>query len=176
MSASYANGHLPILSGIQIAELRRLGATLFLGKRGTLDPDHILHGQLAGLLDVAQERVKSRRPFVPAARKLFTTYLNLASPRLGGRIIDGALSILNAYLHSMVLFPGPIVGPLEWACPENLGLSSIACGLELSVFTRPRINGVLLPRRIASVAPPAKPQTTLSQRAPYIGHLERWLV
>ena len=36
--------HQPILSGIQPAELRRLKATLSLAKRGTLDPDHILHG------------------------------------------------------------------------------------------------------------------------------------
>ena len=62
--------HLPILSGIQPAELRRLGATLSLAKRGTLDPDYILHVLLAGSPDVSQERLKSRRPFVPAARKL----------------------------------------------------------------------------------------------------------
>ena len=61
---------LPILSGIQPAELRRLGATLSLANRGTLDPDHILHGHLAGSPDVRQERLRSRRPFVPAARKL----------------------------------------------------------------------------------------------------------
>ena len=34
--------HLPILPGIQPAELHRLGATLFLDYRGSLDPDHIL--------------------------------------------------------------------------------------------------------------------------------------
>ena len=62
--------HLPILSGIQAAELRRLGATLSLAKRGTLGLDHILHGQLDGLPDVFRKRLKSRRPFVPAARKL----------------------------------------------------------------------------------------------------------
>ena len=33
--------HLPVLSGIQPAELRRLGATLSLAYRGSLDPDHI---------------------------------------------------------------------------------------------------------------------------------------
>ena len=44
--------HLPILSGTQPAELRRLGATLSLARRGTLDPDHILRGQLAGLPDL----------------------------------------------------------------------------------------------------------------------------
>ena len=34
--------HLPVLSGIQSAELRRLGATLSLAHRGSLDPDRIL--------------------------------------------------------------------------------------------------------------------------------------
>ena len=36
--------HLPVLSGIQPAELRRLGATLSLAHRGSLDPDHIFYG------------------------------------------------------------------------------------------------------------------------------------
>ena len=36
--------HLPVISGIQPAELRRLGATLSLAYRGYLDPDHILYG------------------------------------------------------------------------------------------------------------------------------------
>ena len=62
--------HLSILSGIQSAELRRLGATLSLVKHGTLNPDLILHGKLAGLPDVPRERLKYRRLFVPAARKL----------------------------------------------------------------------------------------------------------
>ena len=69
--------HLPILSGIQPAELRRLGVTLSLAKRGILDPDHILHGQLAGLLDVPRERLKSRRPFVRAAQKLLNGLFKL---------------------------------------------------------------------------------------------------
>ena len=62
--------YLPILSGIQPAVLRRLEATLSIVRCGILDPDFILHGQLAKLPDLPQERLKSRRPFVPAARKL----------------------------------------------------------------------------------------------------------
>ena len=34
--------HLPVLSGIQPAELRRMGATLYLAHRGSMDPDYIL--------------------------------------------------------------------------------------------------------------------------------------
>ena len=69
--------HLPILSGIQPAELRRLGLTLSLAYRGSLDPDHILHGLLSGFLDTRQVRLRSRRPFVPAALNLLD---NLATP------------------------------------------------------------------------------------------------
>ena len=72
--------HLHALSGIQPAELRRMGATLSLAYRGSLDPDHILHGLLSGSSDTRQVRLRSRRPFVPGARNLLD---NLA--RLGIR-------------------------------------------------------------------------------------------
>ena len=72
--------HLPVLSGIQPAELRRLGATLSLVHRESLDPDHILYGLLSGSSNTCQARLRSRRPFVPAARHLLD---NLA--RLGIR-------------------------------------------------------------------------------------------
>ena len=40
--------HLPVLSGIQPAELCRMGATLSFTYCGSLDLDHILHGLLLG--------------------------------------------------------------------------------------------------------------------------------
>ena len=54
--------HLPVLSGIKPAELCRLGATLSLAYRGSLDPNHILYGLLSVSLDACQERITSRRP------------------------------------------------------------------------------------------------------------------
>ena len=45
---------LPILSGIQPAELRRMGATLSLAHRGSLDPDHTLYNFLNGSSDAHQ--------------------------------------------------------------------------------------------------------------------------
>ena len=62
--------YLLVLAGIQPAELRRLGATPSLAYRGSLDPGHILHELLAGSSNGYRERLKSRRPFVPATRKL----------------------------------------------------------------------------------------------------------
>ena len=69
--------YLPVLSGIQLAELRRMGATLSLAHRGSLDPDHILHGLLNGSSDNRQVRLRSRRPFVPVARNLLDNLAKL---------------------------------------------------------------------------------------------------
>ena len=69
--------HLPVLSGIQLAELRRMGATLSLSYRGSLDPDHILYGFLSESLDTRQVRLRSRRPFVPGARNLLDNLARL---------------------------------------------------------------------------------------------------
>ena len=71
---------LLVLSGIQPPELRRMGATLSLAHRGSLDPDHILYGLSSGSSDTRQMRLRSRRPFVPGARNFLD---NLA--RLGIR-------------------------------------------------------------------------------------------
>ena len=62
--------NLPVLSGIQPAELRGQGATLSLGDRSSLDPSHILHEQVTEPRAASKERLKSRYPFALAARKL----------------------------------------------------------------------------------------------------------
>ena len=150
--------HLPVLSGIQPAELSRMGATLSLAYRGSPDPDHILYGLLSGSSDTRQVRLRSRRPFVPAALNLLD---NLA--RLGIRASEWinhkwktAVKVLPG---SVFLCPGPVSGLLGWAYPEKLGLGSTACGLVLGDSIRPCTNGVSLLRRIARVAPLSKLQT-----------------
>ena len=62
--------NLLVLSGIQPAELRRQGATLSLANCSSLNPGHILHGQLTEPQIATKERLNSRRRFAPAARKL----------------------------------------------------------------------------------------------------------
>ena len=61
---------LPVLAGIQPAELRRLRATLSLSNRTIHDPNYVLHGQLIGQQNAHLGRLRTRRPFVPAAWKL----------------------------------------------------------------------------------------------------------
>ena len=69
--------HLSILSGIHSAELRRLGVTLSLVHRGSLDPDCILFGLLSEFADARQTRLRSRCPFVPAAQNLLNNLAGL---------------------------------------------------------------------------------------------------
>jgi len=56
--------NLPILAGIQPAELRRNGATLFLA-RHAMEPGHLLHSTLTCPSSAEARRLKSRQPFVP---------------------------------------------------------------------------------------------------------------
>ena len=69
--------HLPILLGIQPDELGRLGVTLSLVYRGSLNYDHIFYGLLSKPSDARQERLRSRRPFVPAAQNLLNNLAGL---------------------------------------------------------------------------------------------------
>ena len=150
--------HLPVLSGIQPAELRRMGATLSLAYCGSLDPDHILYGLFSGSSDTHQVRLRSRRPFVPGARNLLD---NLA--RLGIRASEWTnhkwkteycdnASRLRAFV------------PETGARPVGMGLPRAAWVklnrlLVLGDSIRPCTNGVSLLHRIASVVPLSKPQT-----------------
>ena len=69
--------HLPLLSSIKPAELRQMGATLSLAYRGSLDSDHILYGLSSWSSDTPQVRLRSRRPFVPAARNFLDNLAKL---------------------------------------------------------------------------------------------------
>ena len=115
--------HLYILSDIEPAELRRMGATLSLAYRGSLDPDHILYGLLSGSSDTRQVRLRSRRPFVPAVRNLLD---NLA--RLGIRASEWTNHKWNAeYCEN--------VSRLRAFVPET-GARSVGMGLSRTALVK----------------------------------------
>ena len=60
-----------ILAGTPPAELRRRQATLTLARRA-LEPNHLLHHKIISPELRQSRRLKSRHPFVPAARKLLS--------------------------------------------------------------------------------------------------------
>jgi len=63
--------NLPILAGIQPAELRRKGATLFLARRA-MEPGHLIHSALTCPPGAIARRPKSRHSFVHPAQQLFS--------------------------------------------------------------------------------------------------------
>jgi len=64
--------NLPILAGIQPAELRRNGATLSLARRA-MEPEHLLHSTLTR---PSSANAKSRHPFEPAGQHLISSFDN----------------------------------------------------------------------------------------------------
>ena len=136
--------YLPVLSGIQPAELRRQGATLSLANRSSLDPDYILHGQFHESQDVCRERLKSRRSFVPAARKLLDSLseMDVRAAEWMNTKWDMEYSANALSLHAFI--PRLAPDPWVWVCPGQPGSSSTVCVLVLDVSVRPCTNGVSL--------------------------------
>ena len=151
--------HLRILSGIQPAELRRMGGTLSLAYRGSLDPDHILYGLLSGSSDTGQVRLRSRHPLVPAARNLLD---NLA--RLGIRASEWTnhkwkTEYCKGASRLRAFVPETSARPVGMGLPRASWVKLNRLGLVLGDSICPCTNGVSLLHRIASVAPLSKPQT-----------------
>ena len=63
--------YLTVLAGIPPAELRRRQATLTLARRA-MEPNHLLHHKIISPELKQSRRLKSRHPFVPAARELLS--------------------------------------------------------------------------------------------------------
>jgi len=82
--------NLPILAGIQPAQLRRYGATLSLVHRA-MEPGHLLHSALTRPSSANARRLKSRHPFVPAAQPTHVWH--------SGRITNGTTLPRRAWVR-----------------------------------------------------------------------------
>jgi len=67
--------NLPTLTGIQPAELHRIGATLSLA-RHAMEPGHLLYSVLTRPSSANARHLKSRHPFVPATQHLISLSYN----------------------------------------------------------------------------------------------------
>ena len=131
--------HLLILSGIQPTDLSLIGATLSLAYRGSLDLDHMLLGLLSGPSDVRQVRLRSRRPFVPAAQNQLN---NLAGLGIGASQWTNYTWNEEYGENTSRLC---VFIPRASTRPEQLRFSSIPCGLVMGNSICPCTNEGLAP-------------------------------
>ena len=141
--------NLPILAGIQPAELRRNGATLSLARRAT-EAGSLLHSALTCTSSANARRLKSRHPFVPAAQHLISLSDN-------NNIRAGQWADCQWDAE----FSSPTPAPPEWPIQEELG-SRLTTSAPVSDVSAPACaNGVWPPLRPMSVAQKNKPSTML---------------
>jgi len=148
--------NLPILAGIQPAELRRSRATLSLGRR-VMEPGHLLHSALTRPSSVVARRLKSRHPFVPAVQQLVSLSDNnnirakqWADHQLNAEWADNPTSLSTLISDTGTHTPGMTLPRRAWvrlnplrtgvgrfrSCLYKWGMASSAaceCGVEQTV-------------------------------------------
>ena len=140
--------------------LRRLGATLSLAYRGSLDPGHILYELLAGSTHGYRERLKFRRPFVPAARKLLQdlTELDIRAAQWTDFKWSTEYSECSSDLRAFI--PRTSTRPMGMGLPRSSWVRLNRLRAGVGCFQSFMHKWALLLHRIASVALQNKPQNT----------------
>ena len=144
--------NLPILAGIQPAELRRRGATPSLGRRA-MEPGHLLHLALTRPSGAAARRLKSRHPIVPAAQKLisFSDNNNIGAAQWEDHQWNAEWADNPTRLRTLIPDNGTHTHP-EWPSREEPGSCLTASAPMSDVCAPACTNGVCPPLRPVSVA------------------------
>ena len=153
--------HLPVLSGIQPAELHQLGVTLSLAHCGSLDGDHILYGLLSGYSDTRQMRLRSRCPFVPAVQNLLDNLARLDICASEWTNHKWKMEYCENAFRLCAFVPETGARPVGMGLPRAawVKLNRLWTGVGQFHSSMPCTNGVLVLHRIASAVPLSKPQT-----------------
>ena len=160
---------LPILSGIQPAELRRTGANISLSQGALNQPKHLLH-PLVSESSPADQRLKFRCPFVPAA-------LNLLKKTMQGDKLRAAQWMTEKWRSEWESMTNPLHFhfPTPQKRPTGLDLPRLAwiCLNHLRTRGRdstcPCTKGDYRPMRPVSVAWRSKLKTTSCALGPCTG-------
>jgi len=154
-------GNLPILAGIQPAELRRKRAA-----RRRMEPGHLLHSVLTYSSSANARRLKSRHPFLLAAQQLFISSDNdnicvahWADPQWNGQRLRNPTR-LDTFICDTGTHPlGMILPSTAWVRFNHLhtGVRRLRSCLH---------NGVWPFLRPVSVVQKNKPSTILSSNVP----------
>ena len=120
MSESLTNKLLPILEGIQPAELSQQVATLSLAYCNMIDPKHPIYQLMLGPNTAHEERLQSRHPFRPVAHKLLNELYKLRIQAAQWTDYIWEVKCLKGQSELSLLVPRPS------AKPFSMGLTRIA--------------------------------------------------
>ena len=151
--------HLPVLSGIQPAELCQMGATLSLAHHGSLDPDHILHGLLSGSSDTCQVKLKFRCPFVPVAQNLLDNLARLGIHASKWTNHKRNVEYCENAFRLHVFVPGTSARPVGMGLPQAVWVKFNCLRTDVGQFHSSMHKWGLAPSLNCSVAPLSKLQT-----------------
>ena len=157
------------------AELRREGAHS-IANRGCLDPGHTLHGQLHGSHDFNKERLKSRRPFVSATRKLLGSLSEMGICVLQwtkAKLKTECSKSISA-IHAFI--PRVSTRLMGVGLPRALWIKLHCLRSGVGRFCSSMHNKISLHFRIVSVVPLNRLLTTSAHSVPHIGHSKEYLV
>ena len=155
--------NLPILAGIQPAEIRRSGAILSLARRA-IERGHLFHSALTCTSSADARRLKSRHPFAPAAQQLISSsdsnhirVVQWADHQWNPEWADNPTRLRIFIPDTRTNLSSP-----EWPSQEEPGSGLTASAPVSDVSIPACINGVWPPLRPVSVVQKNKPSTLLS--------------
>jgi len=156
--------NLPILPGIQPAELRCKGATLSLSRRA-MEPGHLLHSALTCPSSANARRLKARHPFVPAAQQLISSSDN--NNRGAAQWADHQWNAEWAHnpTRLRIFIPDTGTHPPGMTLPRTAWVRLNRCRTSPPVSDVSAIaytHGIWSPLRSVSVTQQKKPSTMLS--------------
>jgi len=151
--------NLPLLAGIQPADLRGKRASLLCFAHRTMEPAHLIHPALTESLGGNARQLKSRHPFLPAAQ--LTVHLTTTYVRRTGRITNEMRSGWTTLGDSILSSPTSAPTLPGWLCQEQRG-SDLTTSAPLSDASAPVCtNRVCPPLRLVSLAQKNEPSTML---------------
>ena len=167
--------NLPILAGIQPAELRFRGTTLSLA-RCAMEPGHLLHSTLTCSPGGHARHLTSRHPFVHAAQQLISSSDdNNRSAALWADQrwnVEWLENITKLHALSSPISASTL---LEWPCQEQRGFG-LTAPTSMSDVSAPGYTDVVWPLLgSVSVAQKNKPSTTLSSTVQSIDLPMEWM-
>ena len=113
--------YLPVLTGVQPAELRRQGTTLSLAYRSMMDLSYLLHQLMVVPIFVQGKTLRSYNSFVPAERKMLSELPKMSIRSAQWINFKWKMKYFESLSEFRFFVQNPSTRHLAWICVNLLG-------------------------------------------------------